>query len=45
MKFLKTLFTIVGGFVTIFYILAVFNIGNFTMIYGPEKVNCIKESK
>lgn len=40
---MKTLLACIGGFVMLLGILGAFNIGNFVMIYSPDKITCTKE--
>ena len=40
---MKTLFAIVGAFTLALGILGAFGIGNFVMIYSPDKITCTKE--
>jgi hypothetical protein len=42
---MKTLLAIFGGFVLTLSILGAFGVGNFVMIYSPNKINCEKETK
>jgi hypothetical protein len=40
---MKTMFTIVGAFTVALGILGAFGVGNFVMMYSPDKISCIKE--
>jgi len=40
---MKTVLAFIGGFVLFLSVLGMFNIGNFVMIYSPDKINCTKE--
>jgi hypothetical protein len=40
---MKTLMACIGGFVVFLGILGALNIGNFVMIYSPDKISCAKE--
>jgi hypothetical protein len=42
---MKTILAIFGGFVLTLSILGAFGVGNFVMIYSPNKINCEKEVK
>ena len=39
---MKTIFAIVGAFTVALVILGTFGIGNFVMIYSPDKISCVK---
>ena len=39
---MKTMFAIVGAFTVALSILGAFGIGNFVMMYGPDKISCVK---
>lgn len=39
---IKNIFAFIGFVVTLLAIAGSFDVGNFTLIYGPEKVECIK---
>ena len=39
---MKTMFAIVGAFTVVLGILGAFGIGNFVMIYSPDKISCVK---
>jgi hypothetical protein len=41
----KTALACVGGFVLCLAVLGLFNIGNFVMMYSPDKITCTKESE
>jgi hypothetical protein len=42
---MKTLLAIFGTFVLTLSILGAFGVGNFVMIYSPNKISCEKETK
>jgi len=37
---MKTMFALIGAFTFVLGILGSFGIGNFVMIYSPDKINC-----
>ncbi len=39
---MKTMFAIVGAFTLALGILGAFGVGNFVMIYSPDKISCVK---
>ena len=39
---MKTFLAVYGAFILTISILGAFGVGNFVMIYGPDKVTCIK---
>ena len=39
---MKTLFAIVGGFVVFLAVLGTLNVGNFVLMYSPDKISCVK---
>ena len=39
---MKTLLAIIGSFTLVLGVLGAFGVGNFVMIYGPEKISCLK---
>jgi uncharacterized membrane protein YbaN (DUF454 family) len=41
---MKTMFAIVGAFTVALGILGAFGVGNFVMMYSPDKITCNKES-
>jgi len=41
---MKTLFAIVGVFTLTLGLLGAFGVGNFVMMYSPDKISCTKES-
>ena len=41
---MKTMLAIVGAFTLMLGLLGSFGIGNFVMIYSPDKITCNKES-
>jgi hypothetical protein len=40
---MKTLLAVSGGFVIFLAVLGMFNIGNFVLMYSPDKISCVKE--
>jgi hypothetical protein len=42
---MRTMLAIVGAFTLALGLLGAFGIGNFVMIYSPDKINCVKEAK
>jgi hypothetical protein len=42
---MKTMFAVVGAFTLALGLLGAFGVGNFVLIYTPDKVNCVKEAK
>lgn len=42
---MKTILATYGGFIMFLTILGMLNIGNFVMMYSPDKITCTKESK
>lgn len=41
---MKTMLAIVGAFTLFLGLLGAFGVGNFVMIYSPDKITCSKES-
>ena len=41
---MKTMLVIVGAFTLFLGLLGAFGVGNFVMIYSPDKITCSKES-
>ena len=39
---MKTMFAVVGGFVLFLALLGTMNIGNFVLMYSPDKISCTK---
>ena len=39
---MKTLFALIGAFTVFLGILGTFGVGNFVMIYTPDKISCVK---
>jgi hypothetical protein len=39
---MKTLLAIVGAFTLFLGVLGAFGVGNFVMIYSPDKISCTK---
>jgi hypothetical protein len=42
---MKTVFTVIGAFTVALGVLGAFGVGNFVMMYSPDKITCNKESK
>jgi hypothetical protein len=42
---MKTMFAIVGVFTVALGLLGAFGVGNFVMIYSPDKISCFKEKE
>lgn len=42
---MKTLLACFGGVVVVLAVLGAFGVGNFVMMYGPEKIVCAKEKE
>jgi len=41
---MKTMFAIIGCFVIVLGVLGSFGIGNFVLMYGPDKITCTKDA-
>jgi hypothetical protein len=41
---MKTVLAWFGGFVLFLTVLGMFNIGNFVMMYSPDKISCTKQN-
>jgi hypothetical protein len=39
---MKTMFAVVGGFVVFLAVLGAVNVGNFVLMYSPDKISCVK---
>jgi len=39
---MKTVFAVIGGFVLFLALLGTLNIGNFVLMYSPDKISCVK---
>lgn len=39
---MKTMLAIVGAFTLALGLLGAFGVGNFVMIYSPDKISCVK---
>jgi hypothetical protein len=39
---MKTLFALIGAFTVLLGVLGAFGIGNFVMMYSPDKISCSK---
>ncbi len=42
---MKTFLAVIGGFVLALAILGMFNVGNFVLMYSPDKISCVKEQQ
>lgn len=42
---MKTVLACAGAFVILLSLLGAFGIGNFVMIYSPDKISCTKEKE
>lgn len=42
---MKTLFAVIGAFTVALGVLGAFGVGNFVMIYSPDKISCVKDSQ
>ncbi len=42
---MKTMLAIVGAFTLALSLLGAFGVGNFVMIYSPDKISCVKDSQ
>lgn len=42
---MKTVLAILGGIVVILALLGILGVGHFTLLYGPDKMNCTYEDK
>jgi hypothetical protein len=42
---MKTMFAIVGAFTVALGVLGSFGVGNFVMMYSPDKISCTKGSE
>jgi hypothetical protein len=42
---MKTVLAFIGGFTLFLSILGMLDIGNFVMMYSPDKITCTKETK
>jgi hypothetical protein len=42
---MKTILAFIGGFTLFLSILGMLDIGNFVMMYSPDKITCTKESE
>jgi hypothetical protein len=43
MREMKTLLATLGGFVLFLTVLGLLDVGNFVMMYSPDKITCTKE--
>jgi len=39
---MKTLFALIGAFTVLLGVLGAFGVGNFVMMYSPDKISCSK---
>jgi hypothetical protein len=42
---MKTFLAVIGGFVLCLAILGSLNVGNFVLMYSPDKISCVKGDK
>lgn len=42
---MKTFLALCGAFVLLLGTLGAFGVGNFVMMYSPDKISCVKELK
>ena len=42
---MKTVLAFIGGYVLLLFVLGSFNIGNFVLMYSPDKITCTKENE
>ena len=42
---MRLIFAFIGAFVLLLAVLGTFGIGNFVLIYGPDKITCTKDAK
>lgn len=42
---MKTVLACTGAFVLLLSLLGAFGVGNFVMIYSPDKISCTKEKE
>lgn len=42
---MKTMFALIGAFTVFLGLLGAFGVGNFLMMYSPDKITCTKESQ
>ena len=40
---MKTMFALIGAFTVFLGLLGAFGMGNFVMMYSPDKITCTKE--
>ena len=40
---MKTFLACVGGFILVLALLGTFGVGNFVLMYSPDKISCTKE--
>lgn len=39
---MRTMFALIGAFTVLLGLLGAFRVGNFVMIYSPDKISCTK---
>jgi hypothetical protein len=39
---MKTFLAVIGGLVLFLAVASMFGIGNFVLMYGPDKISCVK---
>jgi hypothetical protein len=42
---MRTVLAVIGGFVILLAVIGMLNIGNFVMMYSPDKISCVKGVK
>jgi hypothetical protein len=42
---MKTVLAWIGGFVLFLSVLGMLDVGNFVLMYSPDKITCIKEKE
>ena len=42
---MKTMFAVTGAFILFLSLLGAFGVGNFVMMYSPDKITCTKEKE
>ena len=42
---MKTVLAFIGGYILLLFVLGMFNIGNFVLMYSPDKITCTKENE
>lgn len=42
---MKTMFAVVGAFILFLSLMGAFGVGNFVLMYSPDKITCTKDNK